>query len=112
MLKVIKTGFYTTIQDLGRIGFQKFGVPVSGTMDNYSARLANALLGNNKNDAVLEITMTGPTLQFGCDTFICISGADISPRLNNKPIKLKGVVKVKKNDVVSFVKINYGFRCY
>ena len=64
MIKVIKSGFYTTIQDLGRFGYQDFGVPVSGVMDEYSAQFANALLNNDKNDAVLEITMNGPTLQF------------------------------------------------
>ncbi len=112
MVKVIKAGFYSSIQDLGRIGFQKYGVPVSGAMDYYSAKLANALLGNEKNKAVLEITMTGPTLQFSCDTIVCISGADISPMLNNRPIRLNSIVNIKKNDSVSFGKINYGFRCY
>lgn len=96
MVKVIKTGFYTSVQDLGRIGFQKYGVPVSGAMDYYSVRVANALLDNDENDAILEITLTGPTLQFNCNTIICISGADISPKLNNKPIKLNTVVSIKK----------------
>ena len=112
MVKVIKTGFYTSVQDLGRIGFQKYGVPVSGAMDYYSVRVANALLDNDENDAILEITLTGPTLQFNCNTIICISGADISPKLNNKPIKLNTVVSIKKKDIVSFGKLNYGYRCY
>ncbi len=112
MVKVIKTGFYTSIQDLGRKGFQKYGVPVSGAMDHYSAKLANALLDNDESEAILEITMTGPTLQFTYETIICISGADISPMLNNRPIKLNTVVNIKKNDSVSFGKLNYGFRCY
>ncbi|MCH7525422.1 MAG: allophanate hydrolase subunit 2 family protein, partial [Bacteroidetes bacterium] len=75
MIKVIKAGFYSTIQDLGRSGFQKYGVPVSGVMDFYSAKLVNALLDNEKNAATLEITMTGPTLQFNCNTIICVSVA-------------------------------------
>lgn len=112
MVKVIKTGFYSTIQDLGRYTFQQFGVPVSGVMDLYSARIANAILHNDENEAVLEITMTGPTLQFNCDTIISISGADISPMLNKKSIKLNRVVHIKKNDSVSFGKLNFGFRCY
>jgi biotin-dependent carboxylase-like uncharacterized protein len=112
MVKVIKSGFYSTIQDLGRSRFQKYGVPVSGVMDFYSAKLANALLDNNESDAVLEITMTGPTLQFNCDTIMCVSGADISPILNNKPIKLNSIVNIKKDDILSFGKLKYGFRCY
>jgi len=112
MIKVIKAGFYSTIQDLGRSGFQKYGVPVSGVMDFYSAKLVNALLDNEKNAATLEITMTGPTLQFNCNTIICVSGADISPKVNNEPIKLNSVVGIKRNDIVSFGKLNYGLRCY
>jgi len=112
MVKVLKAGFYTTIQDLGRNGFQKYGVPVSGVMDCHSSQLANALLDNDESDAILEITMTGPTLQFNTDTFICIAGADISPQLNDESIKLNHVVKIKKGDVLSFGKLQYGFRCY
>ena len=52
MIKVLKAGFYSTIQDLGRFGQRSFGVPVSGAMDSYSSAFANALLGNDKQDAV------------------------------------------------------------
>ena len=112
MVKVIKPGFYTTIQDLGRFGYQDYGVPVSGAMDHYSAQFANALLNNNENDAVMEITMTGPTFEFQCHTLICISGADLSPKLNDLNIKLNSVIAVKPNDILSFGKMNYGFRSY
>ena len=112
MVKVIESGFYTTVQDLGRFGFQQFGVPVSGVMDSYSAKVANALLHNSENDAVLEITMSGSTLQFNCNTCICIAGADISPKLNNKFVKLNSVLNIKKGDIISFGKLKYGYRCY
>lgn len=112
MVKVIKPGFFTTIQDLGRFGFQDYGVPISGSMDQYSAQFANALLNNDKNDAVLEITMSGPTLHFDCHTIICISGADLSPTLNGKAIKLNTIITIKPNDVISFGKLNSGFRSY
>lgn len=112
MVKVVKPGFYTTIQDLGRFGYQDYGVPVSGAMDHYSARFANALLNNDKNDAVLEITMTGPNLEFLCHTSICISGADMSPMLNDLSIKLNTITVVKPNDILSFGKLNQGFRGY
>jgi len=112
MVKVIKPGFFTTIQDLGRFGFQDYGVPISGSMDQYSAQFANALLNNDKNDAVLEITMSGPTLHFDCHTIICISGADLSPTLNGKAIKLNTIITIKPNDVISFGKLYSGFRSY
>jgi biotin-dependent carboxylase-like uncharacterized protein len=112
MVKVIKPGFYTTVQDFGRLGYQDYGVPVSGAMDHYSAQFANALLNNNEHDAVLEITMTGPTLEFHCHTLICISGADMSLMLNDLSITLNTVTAVKPNDRLSFGKLNYGFRSY
>jgi biotin-dependent carboxylase-like uncharacterized protein len=112
VVRVIKEGFYTTIQDLGRFGFQQYGVPVSGVMDRHSTKLANALLNNDKNAAVLEITMTGPSLKFNCDTLICISGADMSPQVNNNPIKLNHTAIIKRGDILSFGKLQYGFRSY
>lgn len=112
MIKVLKSGFYSTIQDLGRFGFQEFGVPYSGVMDKKAAILANALLGNSKEEAVLEMTMTGARLQFNSYTNIAISGADMSAMLNNNPIKLHKIISVKPNDVLTFGKLNTGFRCY
>ncbi|MDO5972031.1 biotin-dependent carboxyltransferase family protein [Flavivirga aquimarina] len=112
MVKVLKAGLYTTIQDLGRYGYQEYGVPYSGVMDAYSASMANILLGNNENTAVMEITMSGPTLEFNCHTSICISGADLSPKLNKTPIKINNPIPVKSGDIVSFGKHISGFRCY
>lgn len=112
MIKVLKTGFYSTIQDLGRFGYQQYGVPYSGVMDMLSASFANSILGNALNSAVLEITMTGPALEFFSETVICISGANISPQLNNINIKHNKAIKVNAGDVLSFGKLNNGFRCY
>ena len=112
MVKVVNPGFYTTVQDFGRFGYQDYGVPVSGAMDHYSAQFANALLNNDEKDAVLEITMTGPTLEFHNHTSICISGADMSPELNDLSIKLNAAIVVKPNDILSFGKLKDGFRSY
>ena len=75
MIEVLNPGFYTSIQDLGRKGFRKYGVPVSGAMDWTSAVYANQLLGNTPNCAVLEITLIGPELRFRQNTQIAITGA-------------------------------------
>lgn len=112
MIKVIQSGFYTTIQDLGRFGYQHFGVSVSGVMDAFSAKMANALLNNNENDAVLEMTMTGGTLVFECATNICVAGGDMSPKLNDISFKNNVVIAVKTSDVLSFGKLMVGFRAY
>ena len=112
MIKVIKSGFFTTIQDQGRFGYRTYGVPVSGAMDLYSSEFANALLGNSKHCAVLEITMVGPTLQFLKPTRIVVSGAFMNPKLNAIPIQMNSVVIVKINDTLSFGRLQNGFRSY
>ena len=112
MLKVLQAGFFSSIQDMGRFRYQEFGVPVSGVMDSYSAKRANAILGNNHNCAVMEITLSGPKLEFLKDTAICITGADISPQLNNNVISLNTPIQISKGDILSFNKLQYGCRCY
>ena len=112
MLKVLKSGFYTSIQDRGRFGQRTYGVPVSGAMDSYSSQFANAILGNSIDDAVLEITMTGPTLHFLEPTVIAVSGAVMRPKLNGNPIKMNISIAIKANDILSFGRLNSGFRAY
>ncbi|WP_298533724.1 biotin-dependent carboxyltransferase family protein [uncultured Algibacter sp.] len=112
MIKVLKPGLFSTIQDLGRFGYQEFGVPYSGVMDRQAATVANALLGNHKNDAVIEMTMMGVSLEFKCETLICISGADMCPKLNGIPISNNKVLQVKPKDVLAFGRLLRGFRAY
>lgn len=112
MVEVLKTGIYDTIQDLGRTGVQQFGVPFSGVMDQYSANLANKILGNASYLAVIESTFTGPTLKFQCPTVLCITGANAHPKLNDKTIKMNMAIAVKAGDVLSFGRIDYGCRIY
>jgi len=112
MVEIIKSGLYTTIQDLGRFGYENYGVPISGSMDQTSSILSNKLLGNNNNDAVMEITMTGPVLNFLEETKICITGADISPSINDQYINLNQVHHINKGDVLKFGKLKYGLRSY
>tara|TARA_R110002126_G_scaffold77796_3_gene193957 strand:- start:21067 stop:21918 length:852 start_codon:yes stop_codon:yes gene_type:complete len=112
MLKVLKAGFYTTIQDRGRAGFASIGVPISGSMDWYSADLANGILNNSTEEAVLEITLGACQFQFLAATIICITGGDFSPTINSNPIQLQKSVFVEKGAMLSFRKVNYGVRCY
>ncbi len=112
MIRVLKAGFYTTIQDRGRAGFAAIGVPVSGVMDTYSADLTNNLLNNNLDDAVLEITLGGCKLEFLEKIIICISGGDFTAKINDKLVVLNSRIEVDKNDVLSFGKVNFGFRTY
>lgn len=112
MLKVLKPGFYSTIQDIGRSGYREYGVPISGAMDSYSSRLANALLGNYKNAAFIEMTMVGGTFQFLEPTVIAITGAFMCPKLNGTAIGQNRLVKIKSKDILSFHRAEDGFRAY
>jgi len=112
MLKILQSGLHTSIQDIGRFGYRNIGVPTSGTMDTISANFANALLNNNKNDAVLEITMYGPKLAFTVPTVITITGAEMSAKLNNSTIANYKKYSIKKGDILSFGELTKGLRCY
>lgn len=112
MVKVLQPGFYSSIQDNGRVGFQQYGVPISGAMDRYSAQLANYIIGNSSEDAVLEMTMVGPKLQFSTNTTIAITGADMQPKINNIPVKLNSAIAVNSGDILSLTKAINGFRAY
>ena len=76
MIRILKPGQLTSVQDLGRIGFQQYGIVVGGALDTFAARVANAILGNEENDAVLEMAQTGPDMQFEQDTVIAWTGGD------------------------------------
>ncbi|MEC3907809.1 biotin-dependent carboxyltransferase family protein [Tamlana sp. 2201CG12-4] len=112
MIKVLHSGFYSTIQDLGRNGYQEYGVPYSGAMDQYAASMANALLGNTLDSAVIEVTMTGATLQFQNETCICLTGADMNPKVNDINVLNYKVISIKTGDVLSFGRLKSGFRTY
>lgn len=112
MIKVLKPGLFTTVQDTGRFGFRKMGVPVSGAMDFIAYNKGNVLLGNPPNSASLEITMTGPSLLFAVGTDIVITGANISPKINEREVSNDKILNVQKGDILSFGKLVNGFRSY
>ncbi|MCG8672619.1 MAG: 5-oxoprolinase/urea amidolyase family protein, partial [Pseudomonadales bacterium] len=77
-IEVIKPGTQTTVQDYpGRVGYWDIGVPPSGPMDTLAFRLGNKILGNESNAAGLEITLTGPTLKFRCESVFALTGAQL-----------------------------------
>ncbi len=113
LFTVLKKGLYTTFQDLGRYGYQQFGVVTSGAMDSFSSQLANILVGNPRGEAVLEITMLGPTLRVEVDTIsIAVCGADLSMTVNGNKAPLWKSFVVKKGDMIRFGKPVTGTRAY
>ncbi|RXG15307.1 biotin-dependent carboxylase-like uncharacterized protein [Leeuwenhoekiella aestuarii] len=111
-IELIKAGFYTTIQDLGRLHAAQYGVPKSGVMDSFSAKKANLLLNNESDAAVLEITMTGPTLKFQSKTQIAVCGAIFDMYLDEEPITNAKAFQVNSGSVLRFGGLKKGLRCY
>ncbi len=101
-IKLLNGGLYTIVQDEGRNGHQKSGFHVCGVMDKRAYSIANMLLDNDKNEAVLEFTLMGPTIQFLEDTYIAITGGDFLPALNGDPVPMYQAVAVKKDDILEF----------
>jgi len=107
----VKPGFFTTVQDLGRFGFLKFGVPRSGAMDEFSLRVANMLVKNDHGDACLEMTLLGPELEAVHDTQIAVAG-DMSFQVNGHEAETWQTLMVKNGDTVLFGKVRTGCRAY
>ena len=112
MLKILKNSLQTTVQDLGRSGFQKYGVIASGSMDPYAHRLANLLVSNEEQAATLEITLVGPAIEFTEDTVIALCGGDLSPKLDGQAAPMWRMLSVKKGNTLTFGEPRIGARCY
>lgn len=110
--RVLKPGLLTTVQDLGRNGYQSQGFSVGGAMDARSLRLANLLLDNPEREAALEMTLLGPELEFTAPTFVSVTGGDFSPALNGKPAPMYAALRIRKGDVLSFGGARTGTRGY
>lgn len=112
MIKVIKPGLLTTIQDSGRYGYQKYGVIVSGSMDPLAHKISNLLVGNDVDESVLEITLMGPALEFEETSLISICGGDLSPTIDGKPVPLRRSLLIKAGSVLKFGASKNGCRSY
>lgn len=102
----------TTIQDLGRNKFRRFGINPNGVMDGVSARLVNILLGNDENEAVLEIHFPAPKILFEEDAVIALGGAKFGALVNEREIENWRIVLIEKGDILSFSQKNFGNRAY
>ena len=85
-IRIVRPGLLTTVQDLGRYGWQRHGVVVGGAMDALAMRVANLLVGNAESAAGLESTLLGPTIEFQQDHLFALTGADLGAQLNNESI--------------------------
>ena len=111
-ITVLNPGLLTTVQDLGRMGYQQFGVSVSGVMDPRAAAIGNILVGNPQGEAVLECTLMGPQLKFETDEVIAVTGGDLSPTLDSQPVPAYAALAVKAGQTLRFGAPKAGCRAY
>ena len=97
-IKIIKKGLSDRIEDLGRYGYQHLGIQPSGPMDFLSAQLANAILDNDLNNPVFELHFPASIFEFEQRMWICISGANFVPVINEKSVALNTPILVHPKD--------------
>jgi biotin-dependent carboxylase-like uncharacterized protein len=112
MIQVTEGGLSTTVQDTGRFGNYHIGMPPSGAVDQYAHRIANFLVGNEADAATLEMTYSGPTLEFEKDTLIAVCGADMSPELDGETVPTWTAVRVDAGQTLEFQFATEGARAY
>ncbi|KQC34574.1 hypothetical protein AAU57_08345 [Nonlabens sp. YIK11] len=97
---MVHSGFYCSIQDLGRLDYRNVGVPQSGAMDMQLAKKTNTILGNSEEAAVLEMILMGATISFETKTYVSISQNVDGATLNGKTISIDRAIAVERGDVL------------
>jgi biotin-dependent carboxylase-like uncharacterized protein len=114
-LKVLAPGLHTTVQDLGRPGYQAIGVPVSGALDPFSLRLANALIGNPPGTPALEVLISGPTFEVAADTVrmaLAGAGASLAIGAEKARVDVGQSVTLPRGEVIEVIVGNESASCY
>ena len=109
---VISPGLLTSVQDAGRFGMQRYGMSPAGAMDLHSLRLANLLVGNAPDTGALECTYMGPSLQFEEAEVIALTGADMSPSIDGRPVPMGQAISVPAGAVLKTGTLKSGSRMY
>ncbi len=110
--EVVNPGIYTALQDLGRPGYMKYGIPASGVADRFSAHVANLLAGNKPEAAVLETTLFRLELLALENLAIAVTGGDLSPAVDKTPFPMWQAVSIQKGNQISFRGRKRGFRAF
>ncbi|MFV8784142.1 biotin-dependent carboxyltransferase family protein [Microbulbifer sp. SA54] len=111
-LHFISPGLQTSIQDGGRPGMLRWGVPPGGAADPFAMALANLLLGNVPTQPCLEVTLSGPVIEFSASLCIAICGAHFELELNGTKVENDRVIAIAPGDQLSFGKRLNGCRAY
>ncbi|OIB02964.1 urea amidolyase [Paenibacillus sp. LC231] len=111
-ITVMKPGLLVTLQDAGRRGYGRYGIITAGAMDHSAYRIANRLVGNEDEKAVLEITWSGFAVEFLRDRWVAITGGDLSPSIEGLKVPMWRPVLIKAGRVLRFQQPVTGCRAY
>ncbi|QOI97071.1 MAG: biotin-dependent carboxyltransferase family protein [Flammeovirgaceae bacterium] len=111
-MEVIKAGIADSVQDAGRFGYQHLGINPSGAMDLNAMKIANALVGNPLNEAIVEMSFPAAAIRFNSPALIAVGGANFMPKLNGKNIPLHQPLLVAAGSELKFSKVMCGAWCY
>ena len=112
LLEIVSPGILASVQDLGRPGYGHVGVAPSGAADSYACRLANLLVGNLESAAVVEITLMGFKARFRQEAVFAVTGADLQPSLNGRPLPMWTAARATADDVLELPSARCGCRAY
>ncbi len=111
-IRILSAGLLTTVQDLGRPGFQRYGMPVGGAMDPWSLRCANRLVGNRDDAAALEVTAKGPELRFESGITFAVTGASFRLTLDGADVPMWTRIRTGAGSILKFGARLRGARAY
>ncbi|MFJ9938520.1 biotin-dependent carboxyltransferase family protein [Streptomyces virginiae] len=111
-LLVVRAGALTTVQDGGRPGHAHLGVPRSGALDTAAYALANRLLGNPPDAAVLETTLDGVSLRAAAPTVVAVTGAPCPVRISGRPVAWGAPVRLPAGAELEVGRAESGLRSY
>ena len=111
-IEILSAGLQTTVQDLGRFGFGRYGVAPSGALDSFAHRIGNLLVDNPENEACLETTLLGLRIKALTDVLIAVTGADLQPRVEKRPLEMWRSHILNKGEILSFIGPSSGCRSY
>ncbi|HAY6640790.1 TPA: biotin-dependent carboxyltransferase family protein [Staphylococcus aureus] len=109
-IKILQPGLFSTVQDLGRKGYEHIGFSGAGAMDQFSFKVAQLLINND--GPAIEYTLIGPTIQFNTQNTFVITGGSVNASLNNKTISMNSVILAEKGDILKIGAITKGARGY
>lgn len=111
-VEIQKSGPLSTFQDLGRVGHQHQGVRVCGAMDTFASRVANRLVGNTDDCAVIEYTLLGDTVTFSGPAIVAMTGADAECRVNGQRLSMWQTLRLEPGATLTIGGMAWGVRAY